>query len=857
MITLPIDSHLPLIKEKFQKTSALIIQASPGSGKTTRIPPSLLSIVSQKILVLEPRRLAAKLSANRVAEEMGEIVGETVGYRMRYESAVSPKTRLEFITEGLFSRILLSNPSLSGVGCVVLDEFHERHIHVDVALALIRCLQSKTRPDLKLVIMSATIDLNKIKTIIKEADSVTVEGRVFPVVTEYLKDHEIKSLPNMAVAAIMKLLSDSRSTGHVLAFLPGASDIRKSKELLLSRIGSTSEYEVFELRADIPKEIQKKIFAPSNKRKIILSTNVAETSITIDGVTGVVDSGLAKMAGYAHWSGLSTLRVRPVSQASCIQRAGRAGRTAPGVVIRLFPERDFFSRDPFEKPEIERLDLIQLVLELRTLLTLDDFQNARITELPWMETPPISSLASAERTLKYLGAITQDGDLTETGHQMARYPIHPRLARMVIEAKKSNYAETQVLSLFAACLLNEGGIFNSAVKASHGESCDVQVQIELANQCISETHNVEIIDKAALKRVLMLFHQLSSLAEVEGRSLTTYLRNAGNAELKTIILCGFPDRVAEIQRMRKDGDLDLALAQGGSAILWKHSAAKQSPFIIAIDAEEVDQQHGTEKSSIVTKVTLATGIESEILWNDPAGFLQESNDVFWDQEKEKVKCMHVVKYGNLFLDKSPHKTKSGDVSQILLKALKESWPKPFENSLDLQILFCRLKLLQELGFKVNPPSFSEENLDVLWHYIVEGKESFSDILQRPLNDYLTDLVPSETFSLLERITPRTITLRSGRRIIVQYEPSKPPWISSRLQDFFGTASIPLIAEGRLPLVIHLLAPNKQPVQVTKDLSGFWKTVYPKIRTQLARRYPKHSWPEDPLKANPPAPGKLR
>ncbi|HSP07334.1 MAG TPA: helicase-related protein, partial [Acidobacteriota bacterium] len=416
---LPVDALIPEIQERLKTGRRLILQASPGAGKTTRVPPALLNITRRQIVVLEPRRLAARLSAERVAQEMGEPCGRTTGYQIRYERMFGPQTRLKFITEGLFLRLLLSDPMLNDVECVVLDEFHERHIHTDVTLALVRHLQNTLRPDLKLVIMSATLDAESLQTYMPDAAVIQSELRMHAVDIEFQPHPNARPVDHGAAGAVSHLLRERKVHGHILVFLPGAAEIRRTAERL-EDLARTHDCDLLELRSETPIDQQRRVFEESGRRKIILATNVAETSITIDGVVAVVDCGLAKIPAHDPWSGLPLLQTKPISQASCIQRAGRAGRTAPGMALRLYTKHEYLTRPAAEIPEIQRLDLTQILLELQAVA--ERFPAAARFEastLPWFEAPPGGMVQGCRELLRILGATDALGQLSDAGRTMA------------------------------------------------------------------------------------------------------------------------------------------------------------------------------------------------------------------------------------------------------------------------------------------------------------------------------------------------------------------------------------------------------------------------------------------------------
>lgn len=852
--SLPIDALLPDLVAELARAPTVILQAAPGAGKTTRVPPALLNVVDGQILVLEPRRLAARLSAERVAAERGEACGQTIGFQVRFTNVSSRQTRVKFITEGLFLRLLLSDPLLPGVGCVILDEFHERHIHTDVALALLKHLQATCRPDLKIVLMSATLNATALGAYLPEARVFVSEGRVFPVTVEHLPRAENKPLEFQIHAATNALLADPRCPGHILVFLPGAADIRRAAGEVagLARAHGAA---VFELRADLPYAEQQKIFAPGgNQRKIILSTNVAETSLTIDGVTGVIDSGLAKIAGHAAWSGMPTLDVKSVSQASCIQRAGRAGRTAPGVTRRLFTQFDFNSRPAFEKPEIQRSDLVQILLELKLAsASMPAHARFEIDTLPWFDPPSAQSISAGEDLLKRLGALDANGQPTARGHEIAKYPLHPRLGRALVEGKKLGKGGQLVL---AVSLLNEGMIFRRGVEAPDYAHSDVSYQAacyqELAGKKQASQRAQNLVDMVSFRKVETL---VQSLCNIAGVSLQACLEPIDEQALEQSLIAGFPDRVAQVRSRPKGStgaEVELNLCLGGGALLSKFSVVRDSELLLALEAEE--SRTGTTAAN-AAQIRVAQAIEKEMLvMAGDSTLLREANEYYWDDTAKRARAAKRLYYGSLVIEEQHIHTQS-DVhfEDTLRKALQDAWPLPFEDGDALEFYKVRGAILAQNGLSLTLPDFAGEEYELLLCHICEGKKSFAEIAERDLGDYMADLLSPEARRALDELAPEKITIGAGRKVRVHYEDGKPPWIASRLQDFFGTLTTPRIARGRLGVVVHLLAPNGQAVQVTGDLEGFWERVYPSVRKELCRKYPRQSWPEDPKTALPPEP----
>jgi ATP-dependent helicase HrpB len=856
-VPLPIDDVLPQILSALQESSTLILQASPGSGKTTRVPPALLPLISKQILVLEPRRLAARLSAERVSAEENEPCGGKIGYQIRFENVTSKSTRIKFVTEGLFLRSLLQDPTLSQVGCVILDEFHERHIHTDVALALTRHLQTSVRPDLKLVVMSATLDAERLLKFIPEARVVTWEGRKFPVDVEHAQLTTKLALEHQVADAVTALLQDARCPGHILCFLPGAADIRRAFQAV-APLAEKKGAVVLELRAELPLAEQQKVFSDLGKRKIILSTNVAETSVTIDGVTGVVDCGLAKIAGHAAWSGLSTLDVKAISQAASIQRAGRAGRTVAGVAKRLFTQQEFSGRQSFEKPEIQRMDFTQIQLELTVALArISASRPLQVDTLPWFEAPSPQGLDSAKSTLRLIGALDKENKMTPAGEWLAKFPLHPRLARIVQAGTELGMGAQ---ALLAATLLSEGMLFKRNLDdfPDYAHS-DVSYQMRVF-QSLAKGENMDSrlrnrVDMTSFKRVEGLLKMLLPSVPAKWADV---LNPIDEEILSAALLAGYPDRVAQVKNRsshksnQRGEKVELALCLGGSAVLARTSVVRDSEFLIALDAEETTR--GVSSSESI-QVRVASGIEKEVLEMGPAELLKEGEEYYWDNDAERVRAVLRRSYGRLVVSEKPLHKVSPAFEEVLQKELKSRWPKPFdeEDARSLEYLQIRCQLVRECGFDFAIPDFLGEDFEFLLAHICEGKKSFEEILDREMGEYIDDLLSYESRKLLEELAPDKITIGAGRKVKVHYEDKKPPWVASKLQDFFGTLKTPTVARGRVALVVHLLAPNTQAVQVTNDLAGFWERVYPDVKKELSRKYPRHSWPEDPKTALPPEP----
>ena len=792
---LPIDEVLPGLLAALRAGPSVVLEAPPGAGKTTRVPPALLELVPGEVIVLEPRRIAARAAARRVAFELGEKPGETVGYQIRFDEVASARTRLRYVTEGILARRLVRDPELRGVSAVVLDEFHERHLPADLSLALtLRLLEQ--RRDLKLVVMSATLDAAPLAEHLA-APVIRSAGRRYPVEIEHLEKPDPRRLGDQVAAAVRRVTVPG-TEGHVLVFLPGAAEIRHAAQAL-GEIAGHRGLLVLPLHGDLSAEEQDRALEPSRQRKVILATNVAETSVTVDGVTTVVDSGLARIASHSRWSGLSSLEVGKISQASAAQRAGRAGRTAPGRAIRLYTRHDHDARPDHHPPEIERLDLAGTVLELRAA-------GIEPGALPWLDPPPPASLQAADELLRRIGAVDAGGRVTPVGKACARLPVHPRLARIAVEAHGRGFpAEGAAV----AAVLSEG--------------------LRLRDQAPTGPSDVlELVDRMD-QRTGQVARQLERA--LEGRSAR---RGDREQVLLESILAGFPDRVA---RRRAPGSDEVLLASGGAAQLARESAVREAPLMVAVDAEE--RRDGGRSRALVR---LASAIEADWLLDLFPERLREAVELVWEPSRGRVEAISRMLYDELVLEESrrlPASEELGAAAALLAEHVVAD-----REALD------GLKIRTALVAAHCPHAGIEPVTDAVISAAVRAQcAGVSSIAELPPLDVLD---PRQR-STLDRLAPEHVPLPSGRKLKVEYVPGQPPAVRSRLQDFFGMSRGPAICEGRLPLVLHLLAPNGRAQQVTQDLAGFWTRHYPAIRKELMRKYPRHSWPEDGATAAPPAP----
>lgn len=806
---LPIDALIPRVQNTLGASSSLILQASPGSGKTTRVPPALLGepwAEGKEIWVLVPRRLAAKMAALRVADEREEDVGGTVGYHFRFEKVIGPKTRLKFLTEGMFLRLALQDPKLSKLAAVILDEFHERHLQTDVALGALKRLQSQERPDLKVIVMSATLPAESLGRYLGDCPVIHLETKLHPVSIVYRPMPSSQRLDAAVREAIVAALSQSR--GDILVFLPGVGDILRCEETLKASL--RGEVKILPLYADLSREAQMEIFRSAPQPKVILATNVAETSITIDGVTTVIDSGLHRRASFSWWSGISRLVTRPISKASAIQRAGRAGRTAPGQCFRLYSASDFEGRPVFETPEIQRSDLAQTVLEVMGLGAED------IEKFPWFEPPSPEATEAADVLLRRLGAMGPDG-LTSVGRELTGLSVHPRLGRAILEARERGVLE-DVATL--AAWMSE-------------EDCE-------------DLNLFEVLSHKRPPNVNRLREQILASG---GKGIAKKSQKPEEDAAKCL-LAGFSDRIAKKRGAAKGPELELVFATGGSAVVSRQSIVEKNEFFLVLDVQERGRQG---QGKLKVHVHMLCPIWADWILDLKNDLLREEEVLVWDKDLKKVYEVSRLAYGELILSEDRGSPRdAAKAARFLLKeafGLDFSEPtavpdllKALERHIDpepIESFLTRLKLLSAF------PS----RLDDFFIRCFAEATSLDDFHPSSIQQRLMSATVPDVCARMGRDLPEQVYLK-GRRVKVHYRWDQKPWIESRLQDFFGMKEGPSLMGGRMPLTLHLLAPNRRPVQVTQDLASFWKNAYPQIRKELSRRYPRHKWPENPSTGSP-------
>lgn len=818
-IALPIDEIIPSFRDALAKSPALVLSAAPGAGKTTRIPPEILNLTDKEVWVLEPRRIAAISAAQRIAEENGWQLGREVGYQVRFENKSSRETRLLFLTEALLMRKLLQDPELSRVGCVVLDEFHERSLHVDLALGALRELQQLARPDLKIVVMSATLDAKPLSSYLGDAPVIDSPGKIFPLTIRYEEKTQLLQTNPDFIDRMRKLIGKAlqeNKEGDLLCFLPGRGEIERLRSALEENLSDA--FAVFTLHGQLSLQEQREALAPQKgKRKIILATNVAESSLTVEGVRIVVDSGLARIQQQHPRTGFESLDLVRISRASATQRAGRAARQGPGVVYRAWIPHDERSMGAFETAELQRVDLSEALLLLAALGV------SKAENFSWFEVPPTRALEMARRFLLALGAIETDGALTELGRKLREFPVHPRIAKLLLVGKEKGMPS---FAADLAALLSEGktGKFSSA----HGRENDLLVRWEDWKRGGSRYRQ---LDRAA--------DQLRDL--IGARSNAEKISESAMEEL---LLEAFPDRLC---RRRKEHEAEAKMAGGRGVKLHPDSSVKTSEFFIALEISE-----GREAAHAL--VFQAVGISSELIQEKISPQAKPATKIEWEEEKQKFWALEAREWNELSVGREHRRpAEPSEIQKNLVDIAFARWERMQANNEALSFWVSRLKFLQ----KKQPqwPLLTDAQIREGLEMACYGENSLSAVEQKDLVPYFENLLEEAHLAALQKECPSSWLVPSGNRYRIKYTEEQGPQVEVRLQELFGLEKSPLIAGQSLTLI--LLAPNFRPVQVTRDLESFWKNAYQEVRKEMRIRYPKHSWPEDPLTALPQSKGRAR
>jgi len=833
--SLPVDEVLPGIFAALSRTGSVVLQAPPGAGKTTHVPLALLRepwLGDNRIILLEPRRLAARAVTHRMAQLLDEVAGETVGYRVHRDTRVSARTRIEVVTEGVLIRMLLSDPTLEGVGVVIFDEFHERSVHADTGLALALHSRSIVRPDLKIVVMSATLDDQRVASLI-EAPVITSTGRTFPVAIGHAPRPDQRAIADAVAATVLRALRDDR--GDILVFLPGGREIRRVAALLDGR--TPRDVRVERLYGDLSQELQDAAVAraPDGVRKVVLSTPISETSLTIEGIEVVIDSGLARAPRFSPGSGMTRLETVRISRSSADQRAGRAGRTAPGKCYRLWPEQEQLHLVEHSVPEILQADLAPLALQLAAA----GIREAN--ELQWLDAPPIAAMTQAKQLLTLLGALNAAGSITSRGMEMARLPVHPRLAHMLIASRTIGAGK---LACDIAAILEDRDFVRGI---SGPPDADIEIRLE-ALQTISRISNHDPrIDAAVVRRVAAESRQLQ-----QSLGVSPHNRNLNAISAGVVLGFAYPDRIGQ-SRGVADGrftDGRFLLRNGRGATLTHPQALSAAKYIVAADVD------GDARSA---RIFLGASLTLEELEANFADQFELDERVEWDERTRRVKAREQTRLGAIVLRESAVNVADADVAaRILTDVVRREGldALPWSDT----TLKTRRRIMFLHSHHSDWPDVSDDSLlaslDEWLTPILVGRMSLRDIAN-PLDDAVHARLDWQQRANMDRLAPTHYVAPTGSQIQIEYDDSRNPSVAIRLQEMFGVRTHPTIDDGRVPLTLQLLSPARRPVQVTQDIAGFWKGSYFEVRKELRGRYPRHVWPEDPLSQVPTTRAKRR
>jgi ATP-dependent helicase HrpB len=840
---LPIDAALPEIVEACVRHGTAVVTAPPGSGKTTRIPPALLQALDTRggqILVLQPRRIAARAAARRIADENGWRVGGEVGYHVRFDRVAGDDTRLLVVTEGILTRLLQGDPALTGVAAVIIDEFHERSLHADLGLALLREVRAGLRPDLGIVVMSATLDAQPVARFLGGAAVIHAGGRVHPVEISYLQRSASGSLLDAIAAGVHRAVAET--TADVLVFLPGAGEIQRCGARLAADL-ATAGIDVLPLHGDLPPEMQDRALQPGPRRRIVLATNVAETSLTIPGVAAVVDSGFFRQLRHDPRFGLDRLELRRISQASAEQRAGRAGRTAAGRAYRMWTPAEQRGLEPFDVPEILRVDLARVVLELRAWGIGDP------AAFGWFEAPRREDLQRAEDLLVQLGALQQEGSrLTELGRTLLALPVHPRLGRLLVEAQRRGHAADGAV---LAALLAERDVLRAArfgegrraPEPSSSEPSDLLMRLDrLRAAQRAGLHGGELLGAGLEPRVVgevrRSARQLQNIAGFERRRRPAGTPEARETALLKAVLAAFPDRVVK----RRDGGGAHGIMVGGRGVtLAPDSVVRRSPLLVAVRID--DGGRGLQPGALVR---WASAIEPHWLQDMLPGCVRREQAVEFDEQAQRVTARERLLYRDLVLEDNAGGRPDAEAAARELAAAVRRNPQPvLPAGEDFLRLAIRVRALRTWHPQLALPALDEQELVEMVAGQCQGRRSFEELRKVEWAKVVSRSLSPVQRAAVEREAPEQLPLPSGRRGRIRYEEGRPPILSARIQDLFGLTDTPRLAGGRVACIIEILAPNQRPIQVTQDLASFWLNTYPIVRKELRRRYPRHDWPEKP------------
>ena len=890
---LPINAVLPEVLDALRVSDCVVLRAPTGAGKTTRVPPALLDsglCGDGAVIVVQPRRLAARAAARRMADERDCFVGQEVGYVVRFDRRVGRDTRLIVMTEGVLLRRLQSDPFLDGVAAVVFDEFHERNLNSDLALAMVRRVQQTVRPELKIAVMSATLDPQPVAAYLGGCPTVESEGRLFPVDVDYLRRRDPRELPELVADGLSRVLP--RSDGDVLVFLPGVGEIKRVARRIES-LAREFDAVIRELYGDLPPEQQDAALWPGPQRKIVLSTNVAETSITIEGVTVVVDSGLARTMRFDAAVGLDRLELGPISKASADQRTGRAGRVRPGFCLRLWDEASNRIRPDTETPEVRRVDLSGPVLQLLA------WGECDVRAFPWFEAPDEAAIEQAEALLWRLGAVDESG-VTDLGRKLVRLPVQPRIGRLLVEGQRLNCVEAAALT---AAMLSErdpflrtpgGGGRTGGPGAAGGKSfgkgpprakkaqrrhagtsgrgagaaaegrdrggsseSDIVDRVRALQEFAERGTTVfpfgEINVGAARfmqrtqEQLVRELNDSQSDSDGEQASLADAAPSGGDIwdailggaapesddALMQALLAAFPDRLVKRRGPRESRGV---LANGHGVRLGPQCGVSDAELLLAIDVD------GGRGEALVRK---ASAVQREWL---PVEQLRTVTESFFHPTHKKVVSKRRTYWDQLVLDETGIEVKPNDgTAEVLFREAVTAWEQVFpSDDAALTSFLNRASCLREWLPELELPDVDHAALEDVLRGFCQSVLSFAELKSARWIDAVKGRFDWQQLSAIDREAPEKLPLPNGRQQRLEYEAGRPPILAVKIQDAFGLTETPRVARGRVPVLLHLLAPNNRPQQITDDLASFWKNGYPQVRKDLRGRYPKHDWPENPL-----------
>ncbi|WP_223453283.1 MULTISPECIES: ATP-dependent helicase HrpB [unclassified Pseudomonas] len=828
MISLPIDEVLPALREALATRHEAVLEAPPGAGKTTRVPLALLNepwLAGQTILMLEPRRLAARAAAERLASELGEKVGETVGYRIRLDSKVGPRTRIEVVTEGILTRRLQDDPALEGVGLLIFDEFHERSLDADLALALSLNGRELFRDDqpLKILLMSATLEGERLAGLLDDAPILRSEGRMYPVAMRWGRPFQPgEFIEPRLVQTILEALNDE--TGSLLVFLPGQAEIRRVHQQLADALGENTQVLLCPLHGELDLAAQRAAIdpAPAGKRKVVLATNIAETSLTIDGVRVVIDAGLARVPRFDPGSGMTRLDTQRISRASATQRAGRAGRLEPGVCYRLWSQDQHEQLAAYASAEILSADLAGLALQLGRW-------GVTPTQLVWLDVPPAAAYAQAQDLLDRLGAL--DGEsLTRHGQAMAELPAHPRIAHLLLRGQALGLAD---MACDVAALLGERDILR-------GAGADLHSRLVL----LSGEERAARGAQGGVQRARQLARQYRGY--LRGKASEPVSDPEHPRWLGALLALAYPDRVAQ---QRRAGGAEYRLANGRAALFAEADSLMKQPWLVIADL-------GSRQGQREERIYLAADFDAALFESVLAEQVRVVDQLDWDEREGVLRAERQRKVGELILSREPLTGLDETArSQALVNLVRRKGLELLPWTPELRQWQARVALLRQLdlvgkGESEWPDVSDAALLKSLEHWLMPylGKVSrLSHFANLDLSSIVHNLLPWPLPQRLDELAPHHLSVPSGSSIRLDYS-EQPPILAVRLQELFGLAETPRIAGGRQVVKLHLLSPARRPVQVTQDLANFWRSTYAEVKKDLKGRYPKHYWPDDPLVA---------